>query len=141
MSAVCRIAGAPMSRNRSSWLTSSLSVASVEPAGRGLVPAQVEVLDVVVGLDPQVVLDALRQAAPQHVGDVLRERLDDPDDDVDDREPAELRVAGLDAEQLADERRVAADDDVDRRADEQLGHDVGDLVDRRGDDGADEPRR
>ena len=41
--------------------------------GPALVPAEVEVLDVVVGLDPQVVLDALGQAAPQHAGDVLAE--------------------------------------------------------------------
>ena len=110
------------------------------PGGPALVPAQVEVLDVVVGLDAQVVLDALGQAAPQHAGDVLAERLHDPHDRVDDREPAELGEAGLDAEHLADEGRVAAHDDVDRGADEQLGDDVGDLVDRRGDDRADEPR-
>ena len=110
------------------------------PRGPALVPAQVEVLDVVVGLDPQVVLDALGQAAPQHAGDVLAERLDHPHDGVDDREPAQLGEARLDAEHLADEGAVAAHDDVHRGADQQLGHDVGDLVDRRGDDGADEPR-
>ena len=102
--------------------------------GPALVPAQVEVLDVVVGLDAQVVLDALGQAAPQHAGDVLAERLDHPHHGVDDGQPAELGEAGLDAEHLADERRVAADDDVDGGADQQLGDDVGDLVDGRGDD-------
>ena len=110
-------------------------------AGRAaLVPAEVEVLDVVVRLDAQVVLDALGEAAPQHAGDVLAHRLDEPHHGVDHGQPAELGEARLDAEHLADEGRVAAHDDVDGRTDEELGHDVGDLVDRRGRDGADEPR-
>ena len=47
-------------------------------------------LDVVVGLDPQVVLDALGEAPPAHRRDVLRGRLDDPDDGVDRRPGHEL---------------------------------------------------
>ncbi len=139
LSAVCRIAGAPTSRKRSSWLTSSLSVASVEPAGRLSCQPEVEVLDVVVRLHAQVVLDALRQAAPQDAGDVLAHRLDEPHHGVDHGQPAELGEPRLDAQQLADEGRVAAHHHVDGRADEQLGDDVGHLVDRRGRDGADEP--
>ena len=101
-------------------------------AGRaGLVPAEVEVLDVVVGLDPQVVFDTLRETAPQHAGDVVGDGLDDPHDDVDDSDPGELLIARLDAQDLTDERRVTSYDDVDGRADQQLGSHVGDLVDRR----------
>ena len=37
----------------------------------------------------------------------------------------------LDAEDPGDDRLVGPHDDVDRRADEQLGHDVGELVDAR----------
>ncbi len=104
-----------------------------------LVPPEVEVLDVVVRLHAQVVLDALGEAAPQDAGDVLAHRLDEPHHGVDHGQPAELGEARLDAEHLADEGRVAAHDDVDGRTDEELGDDVGHLVDRRGRDGADEP--
>ena len=101
---------------------------------RGTVVAETsEELDIRGG--PEVVLDALGQAAPQHARDVLAEGLHDPDDGVDYGEPAELGVAGLDSEHLADERRVTADDDVDGGTDEQLGDDVGELVHGRDDDG------
>ncbi len=97
----------------------------------GLVPVDVQMLDTVVRLDAQVVLDALRNPPPQQRGGVLRGRLDDPQHDVDDGQPAQLRIAGLDAEHGRDERVLAVDDDVDGCPDEQFGDDVGDLVDRR----------
>ena len=109
------------------------------PGGPGLVPPDMEVLGVVVGLHAQVVLDPLREPAPQHTRDILRHGLDDPDHDVERREPAELREARLDPEQRPDERVPTAHHHIDGSADEQLRHDVGDLVHRRGDDRADEP--
>ena len=101
--------------------------------GPRLVPAQVEVLDVVVGLHAQVVLHPLGKTAPQHGGDVLARGLDDPDDGVDPGQPRQLGVARVDAEQVGDDRVVAAHHDVDRRTDEQLGGHVGDLVEHRHD--------
>jgi hypothetical protein len=86
-------------------------------------------LDVAVRVHAGLVLDGLGQVAPEDVGDVLAAGLDQPDDDVDDRQGQELGVTVLDAEGLADDRVAAADDDVDGGADEELRHDVGQLVD------------
>ena len=105
------------------------------PRGPPLVPAEVEVLRVLVGVEAQVVLDGLGQAAEHHGRDVLARGLDDPHHGIGHCQPHELRVPRLDAEQLGDEGVGAADDDVDGRADEQLGHDVRELVDRRHGDG------
>ena len=120
-------------------MTSSLTVDRVRPAARALVPAEVEVLRVLVGVEAQVVLHRLGQAAEHDGGDVLARGLDDPDDGIRHGQPDELRVPRLDAEQLGDERVCPAHDDVDGRADEQLGHHVRELVDRRDDDGEHEP--
>ena len=50
----------------------------------------------------------------------------------------ELVEPVLDAEDPGDDRVVGPHDDVDGGADEQLGHDVGELVDHAGGDGGDE---
>ena len=42
---------------------------------------QLEMLDVVVGVDAQFVLQGLRQVAPGDLIEILEERLEDPDDD------------------------------------------------------------
>ena len=107
-----------------------------QPAGRlVLEPGELEPLDVAVGVHAGLVLDGLRQVPPQDLGDVVGERLDDPHADVDGGEHDELLEPVLDAEDPGDDRVVPPHDDVHRRADEQLGHDVGQLVDDAGGDG------
>ena len=117
---VCRMTRAPTSRNRSSWLMSSLITLSTRPGARPLVPGDVELLDVGVRLHPQVVLHRLGQSPPEPGGQIVRGRLDHPDDHVQDRHRHQLAEAALNAEQAGGERVAAADDDVDRDTEEQL---------------------
>ena len=101
-------------------------------AGRPpLVPPEVEVLRVGVGVQAQVVLDRLGEATEEHGSHVLARRLDDPHDGIDHGEPHELGVARLHPQHPGHERVGAAHHHVDRRTDEQLRHDVGELVDAR----------
>ena len=123
------IVGAPTSRKRSSWLTSSLSTASVPPVVRASCQPDVQGLHVPVRLDAQVVLDRLGQPPPEHLRRVVADGLQDPHDDVEGRQPAQLGRAALDPDDVGHERGVAPDDDVDRGADDELRHDVHDLVD------------
>jgi hypothetical protein len=81
-----------------------------------------------IGVHARLVLDRLRQVAPQQVADVLRPGLDQPHDHVDGGQHEQLGVPVLDAEHPAHDRVVAPHDDVHRSPDEQLGHDVGQLV-------------
>ena len=95
---------APMSRNRSSWLTSSLRIDSSPPVDLVLEPGQLEALHVAVGVHAGLVLDGLRQVAPQQLGHVVGHRLDHPHDDVDQRQHDELVEPVLHPEHAGDQR-------------------------------------
>ena len=131
---------APTSRNRSSWLTSSLTMRQHPPRRGALVPGHVELLDVGVGLHPELMLDRLGQAPPQHGRDVVRERLHDPDDHVERRDHQPAGRSGPRCRRGGRERVRAPDDDVDRHPEQQLGGDVGGRVDRGRRDRGDHPR-
>ena len=92
-----------------------------QAAGRAVLEVrQLELLHVAVRVHAHVVLDGLREVAPQHVRGVVRQRLENPDRDGDDGEDRDLVGAVVDAGEPADERLLVVDDHVDGDADEQL---------------------
>ncbi len=97
-------------------------------AGRALFEvAQVEVFDVVEGVNPKIVLNRLGEVAPGHPVEVLEERFQRPDDEGDDGDHDELGPGVLDAER-GQERILLVDDDVHRHADQERWGDVHGLV-------------
>ena len=91
---------------------------------------QLELLDVAVGVHPGLVLHRLGQGPPEHVGDVVGDRLEDPHDHGDRRKDGQLVEPVRHPEHPPHQRLPVAlvDDDVDGGADEQLRGHVADLV-------------
>ncbi len=92
-------------------------------------------LHVAVGVQPQFVLYVLCQAAPFEVVQVFKQRLATPDQHVQDAQHQQL-VPGLGDAQFAQDvagqkALVAFDHNVHRRADQDFGQDVEELVEDR----------
>ena len=135
------IVSAPVSRKRSSWLTSSLRTASSPPLVVSSNQPISRLLQMGVGVGAQIVLDRLGEAPPGRRGEVVGDRLDDPDHGIDRRQDEELPEGALDPEDAFDERLATLDalnHDIDRCSDKELGEDVGELVDRAPEDRLDE---
>ncbi|MNV66696.1 hypothetical protein D3C71_1594660 [compost metagenome] len=81
-----------------------------------------------VGVQPQVVLQVLRQIAPAQLVQVFEQRFAAPDQHRQQAQPQQL-AEGIGHAQRRQERRVAVDHHVHRHADQHLGQDVEELVD------------
>ncbi len=102
-----------------------------QPTGAAVLEVgHLERLHVGVGIDAQLVLDALGQPPPgQRVG-ILEHRLEHPDDQGDAGQHPQLAL-GIGPAEAGDERVLARDDDVDRGADQDRRRQVEQLVQNR----------
>ena len=89
--------------------------------------SQFKMLDVVVGIDSQIVLDGLGEVAPSDLVEVLEGRFEDPDKDRQPREDEELGAGILNAE-FGKERIFLRDDNIYRCADQDGRGEVEDFV-------------
>jgi len=83
-----------------------------------------------IGFDPDLVLDALGEIAPEQRGGVLEGRLQRPDDAGHDGQGDHL-VHGVGDPEAGHDRLIATHDDVDGGADQEGRCEVEDLVEHR----------